>query len=554
MSANLKSSLRAANLLYLVVMVLMVANLALTFIPHYVRLTLNQAFFIFLPALLFLRYFDKSRTQSIAERVRWRWPGWKVGLLSLVIGVGLYPLSVTIASIFQQVFGYAEFIDPETVIPNTVGMALLAVLAYAVMAPLCEEFFFRGVMQPVYERRFGKWAVLFVGFLFIAFHLSLLQGISIILITLALGYVNYRTRSLQASILTHFGANGMAALVITDSVFKTGAQTWLLSPHAMVAGSLWAVIALIWLTRLTRQKEEAVSETSAVEEAVAVQPETPRRNWFSVYWSLVVAVLFIWLPLISIEFIFARSPERVEQLTGAVLPAEPLVVDPVPYQGAEQWRYEIRNIVGDVVGEGTCQIGAAEPALTVTCVSFVEVYDVEYNGGRFLSSGGSRSDLLTWDRAGSRVRGGVTAMDLSDSTFQSETAWSLSDGALMVEYSDSNSVSAEVSLPLEEDADVLLAHANIWPWHLAGVRFDEEPAGRVVRFHPYTWRNATQDQGPVAEARRMAVLGEEVVETPAGTFTAWKVTIGRDETAWYDVSNGVTVVKFFNGMETWNLK
>ncbi|HSV85470.1 MAG TPA: type II CAAX endopeptidase family protein [Levilinea sp.] len=551
---NRQAALRPVNLLYLVVMVFMLANLALSFIPQFVRLNLNEALLIFLPAYLFLRFFEKDTTHTLAERVRWRWPGWKVGLLSLVIGIGLYPISITLATIFQQVLGYTDLVDPGTVLPTTVGAAVLAVIAYAVMAPLCEEFFFRGVMQPVYERRFGKWAVLFVGFLFIAFHLSLLQGISIILITLALGYVNYQTRSLQASILTHFGANGMAALVITDGVFKTGAQTWLLSPNTIVAGVLIAVLSLIWLLRFTRQPSEAKVETPVVETEIAAQPEAPRRGWLRVYWPILVALLFIWLPLISVEVVFSRSPELLEQLTGVEQPGEPLVVDPVPWQGSEQWRYEIRNIVGDVVGEGTCQIGAAEPALTVTCVSFVEVYDVEYNGGRFLSSGGSRSDLLTWDRAGSRVSGGVTAMDLSSSTFQSETAWSLSDGALMVEYADSNSVSADVSLLLEDDENVLLAHANIWPWHLAGVRFDEKPAGRVVRFHPYTWRNATQDQGPVAEARRLAVLGEEVVETPAGTFTAWKVTIGRDETAWYDISNGVTVVKFFNGMETWNLK
>jgi len=193
---SLKTSLRSVNLLYLFIMLLMVANLALTFIPHYVRLILNEALFIFLPAYLFLRYFEKSRTQPIAERVRWRWPGWRIGLLSLLIGVGLYPLSVTIAAVFQQLLGYSELIDPEMVIPTTVGTAILAVIAYAVMAPLCEEFLFRGVIQPVYERRGAKWAVLFVGFLFIAFHLSLLQGLSIILISVALGFVFMRTRSL----------------------------------------------------------------------------------------------------------------------------------------------------------------------------------------------------------------------------------------------------------------------------------------------------------------------------------------------------------------------
>jgi hypothetical protein len=130
-------------------------------------------------------------------------------------------------------------------------MGALAVLSYAILAPLCEEFLFRGIIQPVYERRGARWGVLLVGLLFVAFHLSLLQGLSILLLALALGFVNYRTRSLPASILTHFGANGLAALVVTQQVFPTGIQNWITSLPALLGGLILAGLALLALVRLT---------------------------------------------------------------------------------------------------------------------------------------------------------------------------------------------------------------------------------------------------------------------------------------------------------------
>jgi len=236
----------SVNLLYFIVMCLMVANMLLAWMPQYVRLALNEILFVFLPGYLFLRLSSLGLpAQALAERVRWRWPGWRIALLALVVGAGLYPLSAASAGVLMGVLGYKSSAGPADVIPTTVLMGSLAVLAYAILAPLCEEFLFRGIIQPVYETRGARWGVLFVGILFIAFHLSLLQGLSIILLALALGFVNYRTRSLPASILTHFGANGLAALVVTQQVFPTGIQLWITSlplcPHWS-----WVCCYLVW--------------------------------------------------------------------------------------------------------------------------------------------------------------------------------------------------------------------------------------------------------------------------------------------------------------------
>jgi membrane protease YdiL (CAAX protease family) len=557
-----QSSIRSVNLLYLVIMLLMVASLALTFIPHYTRLVLTQAVLILLPASLFLRFVEKQDLRTVAERVRWRWPGWKVGLLGLLIGIGLYPVSIAIAGIFQQLMGYTDFIDPDLVIPSTVPTAIMAVLAYAVMAPLCEEILFRGVIQPVYERRGAAWAVLFVGFLFIAFHLSLLQGLSIVLITLALGYVFLRTRSLQASILTHFGANGMAALVITGGVFNTGAQSFLLSPAAMIAGPLVALVALVGLILFTRRTEEAdppAAPTEPVTEPVVdVQTDAPRRRgWVWTFWPLVVAGLFIWLPLVSLEFFIARQPELLAQF-GMVQPTEPVKVGAAPWQDKQAWQYEIRNIVGDVVGEGVCELAVNAVTIEITCASDVKAYQVEYGGGTFMSSGGERIDRVAWNRADGELTSGTTTMDLEEGAFQSDLSWSVSPGGISITYQDTFEVNEDIFLaldktPLARNPDLMLAHSKSWPWQLAAMQFGEGQTGSVIRFDPYTWRSTTRDQGPVAETRNLTVTEEEV-QTPAGTVAAWKVITHKDEAAWFDLDGGVKVVQFFNGIETWVLK
>jgi membrane protease YdiL (CAAX protease family) len=142
------SNIRNINLLFLIVLVLQLSNLFLLWMPQYVRLILNQALFVFLPAYLYLRL---SR-QPVRPRVRWHWPGLKLALLSVLVGAGLYPISGALAGILQSLLGYINFTAPADAIPTSVPMALLVFIAYAGMAPLCEEFLFRGVIQPEYER------------------------------------------------------------------------------------------------------------------------------------------------------------------------------------------------------------------------------------------------------------------------------------------------------------------------------------------------------------------------------------------------------------------
>ncbi len=526
---------RAVNLLFLIVLLLQLSNALLLWLPQYVRLILNQALFVFLPAYLYLRI----TRQPIGERVRWRWPGGPVAGLSLLLGMGLYPLSAVSAGVLQQLLGYQFLVLPDDVIPRTALMGVLAIVAYAVMAPLCEEFLFRGVIQPVYERRSPTRAVMVVGLLFIMLHLSLLQSVSIVLLTLALGWINYRTRSLPASILTHVGANAMAALVLTNDVFNTGAPQLLLSPVSIGGGLGLALMAYVALLRLTRHPAPAAAR----------EPRPAGRATLAAGWPLLLAGA-LYLGIIGVEFFTSRAPAPVNA---------PLHLPAADWDSAQTRRYEIRNAADDIVGEGECRLTPTADLIELTCTSTVRAYEVRIGNSYWSSAGGERVDTFVWQAADGRLLSGHTRQNLHAGAYRTTTRWERQAEGMAVVFEQENEPESRFFLPwsetpLAEAAALPIVTDFAAPWQLATLPLERGAGGQVARFNPYTWRPATEDSGPVLEQWPVTVLGREGISTPAGDFDAWRVAFGSRHTLWYAEASPALPVKFFNGIETWTLK
>jgi membrane protease YdiL (CAAX protease family) len=531
-----KTDFRSINLLFLLVLLLQVSNMFFLWLPQYVRLSLNQLLFVFLPAYLFLRL----TRRPIRERVRWSWPGWKIAALSLLIGMALYPLSALSGSLLQQLLGYVNTTLPADALPETIFMGLLAVVAYAVMAPLCEEFLFRGVIQPVYERRSPVWGVFFVGGLFVIFHLSLLQGISIIPLALTLGYVNFRARSLPASILTHFGANILAAFVLTEVVFPIGASRILFSIPILVASPILALIALVILTRLTR---------TAPQERHMPQPVGYKLK-LNASWPLLIAAT-LYLAVIVAEFFTARSPS---------LQTSQLQLQAVEWVGARHSQYEIRNPAEELVGEGECLWQSDGDLIELTCTSTVIAYEVWIENSYWSSSGGERRYYFRWQADDGRLIFGQTVMDLQEGAYYADIQWTTGIDGIDVKISVRGEPERDIHMPwsetpLGESPDLPVLTDYVAPWQLTAINLETGLRGQTVRFHPFTWRPDTQDSGPMTMTWLVSVEGLELVDTPAGRFEAWKVSFGNHQTVWLDDTfMPAQPIQFFNGIEWWTLK
>ena len=531
---------RAVNLLFLIVLLLQLSNALLLRMPQYVRLILNQAFFVFLPAYLYLRL----TRQPIGERVRWTWPGWQVAALSLLIGMALYPLAAVSGSVLQQLLNYSPVL-PDDIIPTTALMGVLAMVAYAVMAPLCEEFLFRGVLQPVYERRGPGWGVGFVGALFVIFHLSLIQGISIIPLALALGFVNYRARSLPASILTHVGANALAALVVTDTVFPLGAPGVLFSAPVMMGSLIVSVLALVAFTRLTR---------SAAPEAAAPPPAAlPAERAFplSAAWPLLIAGLLCTVVI---------GAEIYTIVSGPGLFAAPLNLPAAEWQGETQWQYEIYNPADEVVGDGECLLTPEGALMDLKCTSTVRAYEVRIGNSFWSNAGGERRDHFRWRADDGSLISGQTVMDLQEGAYHADIRWMTDADGIRVQIAVRGEPERVFELPwsetpLADNAALPLLNDYAAPWQLAALDLKPGTWGQTARFHPFVWRQETHDNGPIAAQWLVMATGREKIATPAGEFRAWKVAFGNHQTVWLDDSvTPARPVRFFNGVETWALK
>jgi len=84
-----------------------------------------------------------------------------------------------------------------------------------ILAPICEETFFRGFVQSAYESRGKKYGFVAAALLFGAYHI--LNGISEVIpaciLGLGMGFLVYKTGSLASSMLFHASANISALLV-----------------------------------------------------------------------------------------------------------------------------------------------------------------------------------------------------------------------------------------------------------------------------------------------------------------------------------------------------
>jgi len=166
-------------------------------------LAATEILLIMLPALLFVRF----KSVSLAEGLRLRRVSLSIAGLSILMGVGVWGIAITLYQLLLPITG--EFPDMGLT-PKTLPSFCLLLLCGAVLPAICEEILFRGVIQSVFSRRGSMWAIVVTSILFGIFHLHPANILPPMLIGIVLGLLVERTGSIVPAMLCHFATNATA--------------------------------------------------------------------------------------------------------------------------------------------------------------------------------------------------------------------------------------------------------------------------------------------------------------------------------------------------------
>lgn len=160
-------------------------------------------------------------------------------LFSLPVSMSLNAFNMWLV---RMIFGFN--IEVEIPIPETGGELLISLLVIAVVAAVCEEVLFRGVLQSSFEKLGKAGMFLLVSLLFTAFHFSIEQFLGLFVLSLLITYMVYRTNSIFAGMLAHF-TNNAAAMVISFFANKIPESMILESETASFEFPMWIQIIIL---------------------------------------------------------------------------------------------------------------------------------------------------------------------------------------------------------------------------------------------------------------------------------------------------------------------
>ena len=174
-----------------------------------------EATFLVAPLVFALR--TRPAGSSVVEALRalgFRQFNWRVAALWVVIAAALGYAASALYDVVKGPLGLQTNTDAlaeQIKIAPLTTLGLL--LAGALVAPACEEVFFRGFVLPGIARSMPIWAAVVVSsLLFGAAHVDLGSFAPLVVIGLLLGVVRWKTRSLWPSIFLHT-LNNVAALL-----------------------------------------------------------------------------------------------------------------------------------------------------------------------------------------------------------------------------------------------------------------------------------------------------------------------------------------------------
>ncbi len=180
-------------------------------IGFYSGIIITEVVILLLPAVGFLAVFRYD--------IRWVLRLNGISLINLFIIFCIMIFSVPVVSIInllnlwllRSIFGRVDVFQPP--VAADLPSLLLNILVIGVAAGVCEEVFFRGVVQRSLER-YGRWpSILLTALLFGLLHADFQKLAGTFLLGALIGFIVYRTNSIFGGMFAHFTNNSIAVLL-----------------------------------------------------------------------------------------------------------------------------------------------------------------------------------------------------------------------------------------------------------------------------------------------------------------------------------------------------
>ena len=171
----------------------------------------------------------------------------------LVRSIAPKPLFLSTLLVFTSMFALNIFVQWFPLKNNLTDLFVglshnpLGIISLAFLGPLLEEVLFRGAIQGLLMRYFGRpWpAIIVAALVFGVFHMNPVQIVYATLLGIVFGWIYYRTGSLMSVIVGHVLNNSLA--VITTAAFGSAEEQAAANSPAGIAGFVLFAALSVWL-------------------------------------------------------------------------------------------------------------------------------------------------------------------------------------------------------------------------------------------------------------------------------------------------------------------
>ena len=177
------------------------------------------------------------------------------------------PLLISTLLVFSSMFALNIFVqwfpleNNLTDVFSGLSRNVLGIFCLAVLTPLLEEVLFRGAIQGVLMRYFGRpWPAIIVSALvFGVFHWNPIQVVYATLLGIVLGWIYYRTGSLMSVIVGHVLNNTLA--VVTTVAYSAADEQAVAESSVGISGFLlFALLSVYLAVKLNSEMQHKLQE------------------------------------------------------------------------------------------------------------------------------------------------------------------------------------------------------------------------------------------------------------------------------------------------------